>query len=180
MCGKVNGVKTYEQKRYFLWPLRDILGTLNGSDISDNENYPTKFGQKLSFSLFYRFVKGHKEYVYNNKIPHCTCLCELCENAILISEGIEKAVKQVPTTPRSIVEVYSCDDLNKECAMGECNECKVHDLVKSDFIGDISSEELPNSAESSSEEDEKWVKMKCFQWGKNDEGFLSKSKWSSM
>ena len=42
--------------------LRDILDTLNGSDISDNENYPKKFGQKLSFSLFYRFVKGHKEY----------------------------------------------------------------------------------------------------------------------
>ena len=94
--------------------------------------------------FFYRFVKGHKEYVYNNKIPHYTCLCELCENAILISKGIEKAikVKQVPTTPRYIVEVYSCDDRNKECAMGECNEGKVHDLVKSDFIGDVSSEEL--------------------------------------
>ena len=31
-----------------------------------------------------------------------------------------------------------------------------------------------NSAESSSEEDEKRVKIKCFQWEKNDEGFLSK------
>ena len=57
--------------------------------------------------------------------------------------------------------------------MGECNECKVHDLVKSDFIGDVSSEELPNSAESSSEEDEKRVKIKCFQWKKGDEGFTS-------
>ena len=105
--GKVNDAKTHEEKRCSLWPLRDILG--NGSDISDNENYPKIFGQKLSFSLFYRFAKGNKEYVYNNRIPHYTCLCELCKNAILISKGIEKAikVKQVPTTPRSIVEVYS-------------------------------------------------------------------------
>ena len=29
--GKLDGVKQYEQKRYFLWPLRDILDILNGS-----------------------------------------------------------------------------------------------------------------------------------------------------
>ena len=35
--------------------LRDILDTLIGSD--NNENYPKKFRQNLSFSLYYRFVK---------------------------------------------------------------------------------------------------------------------------
>ena len=29
--GKLDGVKQYEQKRYFLWSLRDILDILNGS-----------------------------------------------------------------------------------------------------------------------------------------------------
>ena len=31
---KVNGEKSHGQKRYLLWPLRDILDMLNGSDIS--------------------------------------------------------------------------------------------------------------------------------------------------
>ena len=72
------------------------------------------------------------------------------------------------------------DDRNKESAMGECKECKVHDLVKSDFIGDISSEELPNSAESSSEEEENGLNLNVFSEKKITRVSYPKSKWFSM
>ena len=41
--GKVDGVKQYEQKRYFLWPLRDILDILNGSIANQSETYTERF-----------------------------------------------------------------------------------------------------------------------------------------
>ena len=104
--GKCDGVKQYEQKRFFLWPLRDVLGILNGSEISGNECYTQMFGQNLTFTLFYRFVKMHQECIFNKKIPHYTCLCEVCENVVLMSKGMGHAckTKTIPTDPHTIVE----------------------------------------------------------------------------
>ena len=48
--GKLDGVKKYEQKRYFLWPLRDILDILNGSGesvVNEGETYTKRFAEKL-------------------------------------------------------------------------------------------------------------------------------------
>ena len=44
--GKHDGVKKYEQKRYFLWPLRDVLDMLNGSEANENDTYAENFGEK--------------------------------------------------------------------------------------------------------------------------------------
>ena len=52
--GKLDGTKQYEQKRYFLWPLRDILDILNGSGenvVNQSETYTERFAEKLTFSI---------------------------------------------------------------------------------------------------------------------------------
>ena len=85
--GKVDGVKQYEQKRHFLWPLRDILDILNGSVVNQSETYTEGFAGKLTFSMFYKFIKMHKEYVFHNNIPHYTCLCEVCEMQYYSQKG---------------------------------------------------------------------------------------------
>ena len=55
--GKINGKKKYEQKQYFLWPLKDIIDVLNDSELSGNEYFPQKFNRKIRFCEFYRFIK---------------------------------------------------------------------------------------------------------------------------
>ena len=90
---KVNGEKIHVQKRYLLWPLRDVLEILNGSEMSSGEGFEANFEKKLSFTLFYKFIKARKQYIFNSKIPQYTCLCEVCENAVLLAKGLHNACK---------------------------------------------------------------------------------------
>ena len=62
--GKTNGSRVYEQKRYFLWPIRDILEKLNGNSLSEESTFVSIFDTELSFSLFYRFLKMDKQYIH--------------------------------------------------------------------------------------------------------------------
>ena len=72
--GKTNGSHVHEQKRYLLWPIRDILEILNENSLSQESTFASTFDTELSFSLFYRFLKMHKQYIYNSKIPHRVCV----------------------------------------------------------------------------------------------------------
>ena len=105
--GKTNGSRVYEQKRYLLWPIRDILEILNGNSLSEESTFVSTFDTELSFSLFYRFLK-----MQNSKIPHNSSLCQICENASLLGKGLDNRSKrvQIPTDPRGIAERYSYDD----------------------------------------------------------------------
>ena len=133
------------------------------------------FDRKIRFCEFYRFIKQHKQFVYNNKIPHYSCLCEVCENTILFSKGLDKCVnlKKIPTDPRSIVEVYSCDDRKKECAYGECSICEHHGLFEKDFIDEDSSE-VSSDESSCDDHDAKQIRVKFYQWRRNDDDYLAK------
>ena len=75
---KVNGEKTHGQTRYLLWPLRDILDMLNGSDISVSDSLKDIFEKELSFAHFYKFIKACKQYIFKCKIPQNTCFCVTC------------------------------------------------------------------------------------------------------
>ena len=79
--GRAQGRSLFEQKRYLLWPLKDLHESLNVRYEPDDENsYLAKFGKELPFGLFYQFIRENKEYVYNEEKPHFSCLCEVCEN----------------------------------------------------------------------------------------------------
>ena len=83
--GRSNEERKYEQKRYLLWPLRDFLNILN---TPKNDSYVTSYGEELPFSVLYRFLKAHKQYTFNKNIPQNACLCEICENVVLLSKGV--------------------------------------------------------------------------------------------
>ena len=124
--GKTNGSRVFEQKRYLLWPIRDILEILNGNSLSEESTFVSTFDTELSFSLFYRFLKMHKQYIYNSKIAHNSCLCEIYENTSLFGKGLDNGSKRVeiPTDPHGVVERYSCDDEAKDCMLGNCDACQ--------------------------------------------------------
>lgn len=87
-----------------------------------------------TFSLFYQYSMAHKEYNSNKNIPHASCLCKVCESFCgktlkrLFTNG-----KDVPTNHYALVELYSCTG-DMGCMMSNCEECKNHNLVVSDFV----------------------------------------------
>ena len=93
--GKVNGEKFFAQKHYLLWQLRDLLSILNGSTVVkvNAPNFRVAFEHEISFTQMYDFLKSKKEYFYNRNIPHSSCLCEICENIVYISKGLNRDIK---------------------------------------------------------------------------------------
>ena len=100
--GKVNGERKYEQKRYLLWTIRDLLEIINGGngEAINGEIFREVFDCSLTFTQLYNYLKSKKQYIYNKYIPHGSCLCEICENAMLmakeISKGLQNDLKDVP------------------------------------------------------------------------------------
>ena len=58
--GKIDGKKTFLQKRYLFWNLRDTLSIFS----TEGKSYAIKFGEALSFSCFYDFIKKHRQFDY--------------------------------------------------------------------------------------------------------------------
>ena len=89
------GKREYKQKRYLLWKLRDLLEIINGSKIITNENFPSfteAFEHELSFHQIFNFLKIHKDVAYNSEIPQSSCLCEICENTLLLVKRINSSL----------------------------------------------------------------------------------------
>ena len=84
--GKIDGEKTFVQKRYLFWNLRDALNMINTGE----KSYASEFGEALSFSCFYNFIKKHKQVVYQRDIPASSCLCEICENDSLMGKTLNR------------------------------------------------------------------------------------------
>ena len=115
----------------FLWPLRDIIDMLNRSGISVGDSFKDIFEKELSFTLFH---KARTQYIFNCKIPQNTCLCETCENVILLARGLNQACKKsIPCDLPAIVEEYSCNSNKKDSMLSICEECKSHRLEQNDY-----------------------------------------------
>ena len=120
--------------------------------------------------MFYKFIRLHKEYVFHKNIPHYTCLCEDCENTVLLARRLAHACKsrQVPSNPHSIAEFYSCNDSNA-CMMNLCDVCCKYGLTKEDFTKQSSLSDLDDA---SSDNFDSCILF--YQWKKNDAGYMTK------
>ena len=123
--GKEDGERIYKQRLYLLWNLRDILDIANGTGkIEISNSFNKAFDKLLTFSQLHDFLKAHKEYSYNKNIPHGSCLCEICENCILLAKGLSKMLEDpLPTNPHDLVEKFACDLDIKKCALNQCESC---------------------------------------------------------
>ena len=122
---KNQGERRYKQRLYLLWTLRDLLDIANGSGKLDvPDPFHQTFDKLLAFSQLYDFLNVHKEYCYNKDIPHGSCLCEICENCVLLSKGLSPKFEQpLPTNPHDLVEKFACNLEDKACAMDRCLTC---------------------------------------------------------
>ena len=60
----------------------------------------------------------------------------ICKTASLLGKALENGNKrvQIPFDPRGIVEMYFCNDVAKDCMLGNYNACQSHGLPETDFI----------------------------------------------
>ena len=117
-----------------------------------------------------------KQYIFNNKIPHNTCLCEVCENTTLLGKGLNQAcnVKKIPSDPHAIVEEYSCCSDSKDCMMSSCNDCKSHGLTAEDFEEQQQKQSAEESDSASDSASETFDSVKFLQWKRGADGYLTK------
>ena len=133
--GKVNGKKVYETKKYLLWILNELSNIANECEVTGiqpEDSFVSQFGKKLSFRQLYELIKTNKQYIYNKNICHATCLCEICENAVYLMQGLNKCFPKelhLPTNPHDIVEQFSCDSDNEGCMNAKCNICKLPEKI---------------------------------------------------
>ena len=111
--GKINGKKVYETKKYLLWMLNDLLDILNECEVTDiqtEDSFMNEFGRKLPFRQLYELIQANKPYIYSKNIPHSTCLCEICKDAVFFMQGLNKSLPKelnLPLNPHDIVEKFS-------------------------------------------------------------------------
>ena len=80
---------------------------MNILNTPENDSYVNTYGKGLPLSVLYRFLKEHKEYIFNKNISHNACLFEICENVVLLSKGVS-SIPPVKTLadPHTIAEHY--------------------------------------------------------------------------
>ena len=122
-------------------------------------------------------MKRHKEYIFNKKIPQWSSLCEICENALFLVNGLNKKLDSeswLPATINKLVARFSCEDVEK-CMFGKCEKCSSKIVSYQDFnvdlIADSDSENSNTSENDCDDKDQtaivafhKWARevTKCF------------------
>ena len=120
--GRVDGERKYLPRQYLLWTLRDLLDIINGTE----SNFVSTFSEKLTFSQPYEFTKTHKQFIYKKVIRYTSCLCDTCENTVILAKGLNKRLpssSRLPENPHDIVAKYSCSSDNKQCMSNNCEKC---------------------------------------------------------
>ena len=79
-----------------------------------------------------------KSNIYaTKKISHALCLCEIYENVLLLSKGIDSSLLlELASNAHSIAVKYSCNSHSKACMIGECEDCTPYKILNVDgFYG---------------------------------------------
>ena len=115
------------------------------------DSFEKKYGKPLKFSQLYDFFKSHKEYCYNKDIPHTSCLCEICENCVLLAKGLNgRLVEPLPTNPHDLVETFCCNSDEPNCIHDMCPLCCVDNAVNALLLNLSSSESDDSNNDSQS------------------------------
>ena len=151
---KKDGVKVYEQKRYLLWKIRDLHETTNGGSVIEEtggDSFSNAFGRPMKIALPYDVLKLHKEYVFNRDIPQWSCLCELCQNVILLATSVYKVLKdKLATSHHDIVEKFSCSS-SKHCMHDAC--CEICSSIDINILDNMEITESQNEGSTDNDDD---------------------------
>ena len=123
--------------KYLLWNIRDLLNIANGCSLAneiDSDSFPKVFDKQLTFRQLYTFLKSRKVVAFNRDIPQSACLCEICENLLLLSKRIASSAKiALANNARSLIEDFSFNAQSTECMHSSCVNCSDLELNMDDF-----------------------------------------------
>ena len=123
--------------KHLFWNIRDLLNIANGCSLAneiDTDSFQKVFDKQLTFRQLYAFLKSREELVFNRDIPQSSCLCEICENILLLSKGIASSAKiALANNVQSLIEDFSCNTQSTECMHSACVNCSDLELNMDDF-----------------------------------------------
>ena len=151
-AGKVDGERKYLPRQYLLWTLKDLLDMINRNELH-SFNFVSTFMENLNFSQLYNFIRSHKQFDHNKNIPHTSCLCDPCDNIVLLAKGLNNyqrptALARLSETPHNIVEKYSCSSDDKDCMFDDCTECSSGKLCQLPDSNPDSESDLDSNSDS--------------------------------
>ena len=91
------------------------------------DTFKAQFEKKITFCQLYDVFNHNKQYMFNRKISQWACLCEICENALFLDDGINKTL-----FPHKPVATFSYSD-TEDCMIGEYNKCSSTKLSSNNF-----------------------------------------------
>ena len=142
--------------------MRNLLDIIKGTGKVDvTDTFYQNLKKLLTFSQLHDFLKYHKEYCYNQSIPHGSCLCEICENCLLFAKGLNtRLLCPLPTNPHELIERFSCNLQEIDCVMDRCPTC---------CVAEIELQIQPSDSSDSANENES-EQVIYFTWKKVDKG----------
>ena len=113
---------------HLLWKLRDLLDIINGTGKVDvTDTFYQYFKKLLTFSQLYDFEKYHKEYCYNQNIPHS--LCKIYENGVLLAKGLNtRLLCPLPTNTHELIKRFSCNLQEMDWVMDRYPTCCIAEI----------------------------------------------------
>ena len=129
------------------------------------------FGKDITFAQFYDVLKRHKEYIFNKKFPHWSCLCQIYENALLMVNGLNKKLypeSGLPATINELVAKLSCEDVEK-CMFGKCEKYSSKIVCHEDFNVDLiadSDSEHSNTSDSDCADNDQTAIFAYYEWAR--------------
>jgi len=153
-----------------LWTIGVLLEIANGSNVLNKESdtFTSKFGVKSKFHQLYQFLKQHREYKWNQDLPHESCMCESCENSHLLTTAINRKIRdtsrKLPSSLKEIVEQFSCDRQNAECMLGICSNCPNVQLPQEAFKSNQAEDENDHDSTTNDTDSDTLEEITYYKW----------------
>ena len=124
-AGKENGKSVFVPIKHLLWNIRDLLNIANGCSLANEIDTALSslkvFDKQVTFRQLYAFLKSGEELVFKRDIPQSSCLCEICENILLLSKGIASSAKiALANNVQSLIEDFRVAPNNRVYALHAC------------------------------------------------------------
>ena len=151
----------------------DIINDSKLLESLKGDNFCFKFRKDIKFRQLYDLLKRYKQYIFNPKIPQWPCLCEICENALFLVDGLNKKLyseSRLPTTINKLVVRFSCDNV-KKCIFGECEKCSSINVSHEDFNVDLvadSDSENSTTSVSDCDDNDQGATVPFYEWARED------------
>ena len=135
------------------------MDIINGSNTvqsdAPSDSFEAKFDKKITFSQLAICLSVASSMSLTEKsLNEWSCLCEICENAIFLANGINKKLFpecRLPETIHELVAKFSCND-TEDCMTGKCEVCSSTKLTCDNFNTSSDSDSTSDDSSDINEE----------------------------